>query len=91
MVAVSPIVGGKALKGPAASIMEQLGMAPCNLSIAEYYRDFLDGIVIDSGDGHETQAIEELGIRVKVTNTVMRSLQDRIDLAETCLEFAISF
>ncbi len=91
VVAVSPIVGGKALKGPAAKIMDELGMPPGNLSIAEYYRDFLDGIVIDTGDRHETQAIEQLGIRVKLTNTVMRSRQDRIDLAETCLEFAISF
>ena len=88
VVAVSPIVGGKALKGPAAKIMAELDMPANNLSIAEYYRDFLDGLIIDSGDGHEAQAIGELGIKVKVTNTVMRSLQDRIDLAETTLQYA---
>ena len=88
VVAVSPIVGGKALKGPAARIMEELGMAPGNLAIAEYYRDFLDGLIIDRIDEHEAAAIEKLGIKVKLTNTVMRSMQDRIDLAETTLEFA---
>ena len=90
VVAVSPIIGGKALKGPAAKIMKELGMVANNSSIAEYYGDFLDGLVIDTADAHETRAIEKLGIKVKVTNTVMRSVQDRIDLAETCLEFALS-
>ena len=89
VVAISPIVGGKALKGPAARIMEELGMSPGNLAIAEYYRDFLDGLIIDRIDEHEATAIEKLGIKVKITDTVMRSMQDRIDLAETTLEFAI--
>ena len=88
VVAVSPIVGGKALKGPAAKIMEELDIPASNLSIAEYYRDFLDGLIIDNGDRHEAPAIREMGIEVKVTNTVMRSPQDRIALAETTLQFA---
>ena len=88
VVAVSPIVGGKALKGPAAKIMKELDMPANNLSIAEYYGDFLDGLIIDTADARETRAIEKLGIKVKVTNTVMRSVQDRIDLAETTLNFA---
>ena len=87
VVAVSPIVGGKALKGPAAKIMEDLGMPANNLAIAEYYRDFLDGLVIDRADEHEAEAIERLGIKVKVADTVMRSTQDREKLAETTLEF----
>ncbi len=90
VVAVSPIIGGKALKGPAAKIMKELGMPASNLSIADYYADFLDGLVIDTADEQETRAIEKLGIRVKVTNTIMRSIQDRISLAGTCLEFALS-
>ena len=90
VIAVSPIVGGKALKGPAAKIMQELDMPANNLSIADYYRDFLHGLIIDTGDEHEAQAIEKLGIRVKAAHTVMRSVQDRIDLAETCLEFAVS-
>ena len=90
VIAVSPIVGGKALKGPAAKIMQELDMPANNLSIADYYRDFLHGLIIDTDDEHEAQAIEKLGIRVKAAHTVMRSVQDRIDLAETCLEFALS-
>ena len=90
VVAVSPIIGGKALKGPAAKIMKELDMPASNLSIADYYADFLDGLVIDTADEHESRTIEKLGIRVKVTNTIMRSIQDRIALAGTCLEFALS-
>ena len=91
VVAISPIVGGKALKGPAARIMEELGMAPGNLAIAEYYRDFLDGLIIDRIDEHEAAAIEKLGIKVKIADTVMRSMQDRKKLAETTLDFALRF
>ena len=91
VVAISPIVGGKALKGPAARIMEELGMAPGNLAIAEYYRDFLDGLIIDRIDEHEAAAIEKLGIKVKIADTVMRSMQDRKKLAETTLDFALGF
>ena len=91
VVAVSPIVGGKALKGPAAKIMEDLDMPVNNLSIAEYYRDFLDGLVIDRADEHEAEAIGKLGIKVKATNTVMHSMQDREKLAETTLQFALGF
>ena len=91
VIAVSPIVGGKALKGPAAKIMEELDMPANNLSIAAYYRDFLDGLIIDNGDEHEAEAIERLGIKVKVTDTVMRSMQDRADLAETTLDFVSGF
>ena len=91
VVAVSPIVGGKALKGPAAKIMGELNMPANNLSIAGYYRDFLDGLIIDNADKHEMDEIEKLGIRVEVTDTVMRSIQDRIELAETTLRFVFSF
>ena len=88
VIAVSPIVGGKALKGPAAKIMSELGLPVNNISVAEYYRDFLDGLIIDSSDEADAPDIERLGLRVRVTNTVMRSTQDRIGLAEVALEFA---
>ena len=88
VVAVSPIVGGKALRGPAAKIMEEMNLPVNNLSVAEHYCDFLDGLIIDEADRHETGAIEKLGIRVKTAAAIMRSTQDRITLAETCLRFA---
>lgn len=88
VVAVSPIVGGKALRGPAAKLMEEMKLPVNNLSVAEHYRDFLDGLIIDEADRHETSAIEKLGIRVKTAAAIMRSTQDRIALAKTCLRFA---
>ena len=91
VVAVSPIIGGNALKGPAAKIMQELNMPASNLSVAHYYRDFLDGLIIDRIDERETEEIEKLGIRVEVTDTIMRSMQDRIDLAETTLRVVFSF
>ncbi len=91
VVAVSPIIGGNALRGPAAKIMQELNMPASNLSVADYYRDFLDGLIIDRIDEHETEEIEKLGVRVEVTDTIMRSMQDRIDLAETTLRFVFSF
>ena len=90
VVAVSPIISGKALKGPTAKIMEQMDMPVNNVSIAEFYRDFLDGLVIDNKDEHETGEIEKLGIRVKTTGTLMNSIRDRIALAETTIRFADS-
>lgn len=90
VVAVSPVVGGKALKGPTARIMEELGMAAGNLSIARYYGDFLDGLIIDESDENEGAAIERLGIAATAAGIVMNSLQDRIDLAQTSLRFAAS-
>ena len=86
VIAVSPIVGGKALKGPAAKIMAELHLPATNLALAGYYRDFLNGLVIDNIDAHEAPAIERLGIEVRVANTVVRSLQDRVELARICLE-----
>ena len=86
VIAVSPIVGGKALKGPAAKIMENLEMPANNLSIATYYRDFLDVFIVDKSDVGEAEAIEKLGIRVTPASTVMQSLHDRVNLARICLE-----
>ncbi len=91
VVAVSPIVGGTAIKGPAAKMMAELGMPVTALSIARHYtlrRRLLDGFVIDHADAAETRAIEDLGVRVLVTGTVMETLDDRERLAREVLDFA---
>ncbi len=90
VVAVSPVVGGKALKGPTARIMKELGMAAGNPAIARCYGDFLDGLIIDESDEDERAAVERLGMAVTTANIVMNSLQDRIDLAQLSLRFAAS-
>jgi LPPG:FO 2-phospho-L-lactate transferase len=88
VIAVSPIVGGAAIKGPAAKIMHELGVAVSATTVAERYRGLIDGIVIDHVDRALCAAIEATGIAVMVTQTVMRSAADRASLACDCLSFA---
>jgi LPPG:FO 2-phospho-L-lactate transferase len=90
IIAVSPIVGGAAIKGPAAKIMRELGVGVSALTVAERYRSLIDGLVIDDVDRSLQAAIEATGIPVLVTQTVMRSASDRADLARECLRFAAS-
>lgn len=87
-VAVSPIVGGASVKGPLSKIMAELGMSVSSLSIARLYVGLIDGLVIDEADASEVEAIEALGLRVRVVPTLMRTIEDRVTLAERCLAFA---
>ncbi|MEJ8569769.1 2-phospho-L-lactate transferase [Elongatibacter sediminis] len=88
VVAVSPIVGGQAIKGPTAKIMRELGMPVDVVSVGRHYRGLIDALVIDEADRSRTPEIEALGLAVRVAPTVMVSLRDRVDLARTCLRFA---
>jgi len=85
-VAVSPIVAGYPIKGPADKLLRGLGFEVSAFSVAKLYADFLDLFVIDVADAAEKEKIEDLGIEVKVANTVMRSLKDKILLAKVILE-----
>jgi len=85
-VAISPIVAGSPIKGPADKLLKGLGCEVSAFAVAELYRDFLDTFVIDIADCQSKTRIEELGIEVKVTNTIMLSLQDKVALAKTVLE-----
>lgn len=89
VIAVSPIISGRALKGPAAKIMRELGMAVDVVSVARHYRGLIDGMVVDEADRHARPEIEAMGMAVSVTKTVMVSLEDRVRLARECLEFAV--
>ncbi len=86
-VAVSPIVGGEALKGPAAKIFRELGVQPSAHSVAMHYRGLIDRFVIDHADAAQAPAIRDLGMRVWVTNTVMRMEADRERLAREILDW----
>jgi len=86
IVGVSPIVGGKAIKGPADRIMVSMGLESSAYGVAKFYSDFLDHFIIDSVDEHQKPFIEELGISVTVTNTIMRNLEDSIRLAKIVIE-----
>jgi len=85
VAAVSPIVGGAPIKGPADRLMQGLGLEVSAYGVAIVYRDFLDAFVIDNIDAAEKSRIETLGIHVVVTNTIMKSLEDKVQLAETVL------
>jgi LPPG:FO 2-phospho-L-lactate transferase len=84
IIAVSPLIGGQAVKGPTAKIMAELGVPADTASIARHY-PILDGLIIDEADRAEAGKVE---LPVLVTSTLMRSLDDRDRLAADCLEFA---
>jgi len=86
-VAISPIVGGKALRGPADRMLSDLGYESSAYGVAQIYQGLIDGYVIDAADAPLEPQIAALGMRVLVTNTVMRSEDDRRDLAEQVLRF----
>ncbi|MEM2789751.1 MAG: 2-phospho-L-lactate transferase CofD family protein, partial [Candidatus Bathyarchaeia archaeon] len=85
-VAISPIVSGAPIKGPADKLMSGLGMEVSAFSVAYLYRDFLNIFVLDQLDVGEKDRIERLGIKAILTNTIMRTLEDKINLAKTVLE-----
>ena len=82
VIAVSPIIGGRAVKGPTAKIMAELGLAPDVRSIARHYGDLLDALVVDAADG---EAAKGLPLRTSVTGTLMQTMDDKIALARHCL------
>jgi LPPG:FO 2-phospho-L-lactate transferase len=86
-VAVSPIVGGAALKGPAADMLAALGHEVSPYGVALLYRELLDGFIIDSVDAAHAPRIRDLGMKVHITATVMRTEEDRALLAQETLDF----
>lgn len=82
VVAVSPLVGGRAVKGPTAKLMHELGFAPTNAAIAAHYSAIIDGLLIHSGDDSPS------GIAVAATDTMMNTLEDRARVARAALDFA---
>ena len=88
IVAVSPIVGGAAIKGPAAKMMTELGLSATALEIAKHYRGFADGIIIDEQDEGLAPDVAAVGLEVEVLPTIMKDLPTRIELARQSVVFA---
>ena len=88
VVAVSPIVGGRALRGPADHMLKSLGMDSSCVAVAAMYKDLIDGFVIDIADQSLAATIQQMGLRVLVTRTIMATVEDRQELAQAVLEFA---
>jgi LPPG:FO 2-phospho-L-lactate transferase len=88
VVAVSPIVGGRALKGPADRMLASLGHEVSPLGVARLYQDILDGLLIDRLDAELAPAIAELGMVVKVADIVMHADDERQRVARATLDLA---
>lgn len=86
VAAISPIVGGKALKGPADRMLASLGFESSAACVAELYRDFIDLFVLDLQDASLREGVEGMGMRVLVTQTVMSSTEARRHLAREVIE-----
>jgi LPPG:FO 2-phospho-L-lactate transferase len=85
-IAVSPIVGGQALKGPAAKMLAELGQEVSPAAVASHYAGLLRGFVMDTQDEVQAPVIRAAGLEVLVTNTVMKTVADRVHLAREVLQ-----
>ena len=87
VVAVSPIIAGQTVKGPAAKMFSELGIEPSALAVARHYTGLLSGFVLDSVDATLADEVQELGITPLVVPTFMKSVPDRERLAQDVLHF----
>src|SRR5271157_711774 len=89
VAAVSPIVGGSAVSGPAGALMKRKGWPSTIAGVAQAYEDFLDVLVVDLEDHADADHLREGSLRVVCTNIVMKSLEDRLELADFALNAAL--
>jgi LPPG:FO 2-phospho-L-lactate transferase len=87
VVAISPIIGGETVKGPAAKMYRELGIEPSAFAVATHYHDLITGFVLDTIDTQLTESVRGLDMRVLVTNTLMKGHEDRRQLASDVLNF----
>ncbi len=87
-IAISPLIGGKAVKGPTEKLMAQMSYPEGNLGIANFYQNLCDILVIDHSDKQDEAAVKALGIQPVLAQTLMTSTQDKIELMEQVVAFA---
>jgi LPPG:FO 2-phospho-L-lactate transferase len=87
IVAVSPIIAGRAVKGPTAKMMAELGLNPSARAVAEWYGDLLDAYIVDHADTAQMDGVDP---RIFATKTLMLTLEDRESLARVVLDAAVS-
>jgi LPPG:FO 2-phospho-L-lactate transferase len=85
IAAVSPIIAGEAVAGPAGILMASQGLDVSVAGVAHAYHDFLDMLVIDDRDEQFTDQLQQGGLRVHVTKTLMRTAEDKAELANSVL------
>jgi LPPG:FO 2-phospho-L-lactate transferase len=86
VVAVSPLVAGKPIKGPADRLLSGLGVEVSAVGVASLYRDFLDTFVIDTQDVDQRERLVHMGLNVIVTDTIMSDMEKSIALARVVIE-----
>jgi LPPG:FO 2-phospho-L-lactate transferase len=89
VVAVSPIVGGAAVSGPAGELMKTQDLPVSIAGVAQAYKDFLDMLIADRRDRGDAASVEEHGIRVRFTNTLMNSDAAKEKLARAAISAVI--
>ena len=87
ILSVSPILGGKTVKGPAAKMFRELGIEPSAVAVAEHYRGLLTAFVLDNVDADSAPLLQESGLSVLVTDSLMNTPADRRRLAQDVLNF----
>lgn len=87
-IAISPIIAGQSVKGPACEVMSACGYSPTVTGVAEFYRGLIDALVIDHADEKHATDIRRMGIDVLVTDTLMPTITSRIQLAKEVLSYA---
>lgn len=86
-IAISPIIGGQTVKGPAAKMYRELGIEPSALAVANHYGDLLKGFVLDDQDSQLVESVRGLNMQTRVTNTLMKCHDDRKQLAMEVVDF----
>ena len=86
VVAVSPIIGSDSVSGPASKFMKALGIDVSSVGVASLYEEFLDNIVIDNDDYNLQSELNQIINKVTITNTIMNSLDAKINLAQTIID-----
>jgi len=89
VISVSPIIKGKAIKGPAAKIFSEKGIKPNASAVAEHYKGLIRGFVLDSLDFAEKEQINQKGIIPLATNTIMNTCEDKVRLAKEIIDFSL--
>lgn len=86
VAAISPIVGGAAVSGPAGALMAAQGLPVSVAGVAQAYEDFLDLLIVDERDASAAESLRKSGLQVHCTNTIMKTAEDKVALAATVLQ-----
>jgi LPPG:FO 2-phospho-L-lactate transferase len=87
VVAVSPIIGGQAVKGPAGKMFAELGIPPSAVAVARHYAGLLNGFIFDQADSALEAEIQQMGMKTRVTDAIMKTPLDRARLAKEVIDF----